>query len=100
MNVPPSDVRRHADHLDHIADDLDTVRHSAATTRPGAESYGRLCTIVPVLLQQLHISMIETVGSGTASLRDTAAILRRAAGDYESADDESAVAIRTIGGGR
>lgn len=100
VQVTPEALRRHATHLDAVADDLGTARRAGDITRPGPEAYGKLCVIVPVMLDQLQAPLVEAIGVAAQSVRDTADAVIGAASDYEFTDETAAAAIRESGGGR
>ncbi|NMO57582.1 ESX-1 secretion-associated protein [Actinoplanes sp. TBRC 11911] len=100
VQVTPEALRRHGTHLDAVADDLATARQAADSTRPGPEAYGKLCVIVPAMLDQLQAPLVGAIDAAAQSVRDTADALIGAASDYEFTDETAAAAIRESGGGR
>jgi hypothetical protein len=100
VRVTPDDLRRHAGHLDAVADELDTARQAGNATRPGTDAYGQLCTLVPAMLGQLQAPLVEAIGAAAESVRDTADALVRTASNYEFIDQKAAETLRDSGGGR
>jgi hypothetical protein len=49
-------------------------------------AYGKLCTIVPTLINSLQGIVIDAIGAADASLHETAQRLRTVAGSYRDAD--------------
>ena len=98
--VTPDELRRHARNLDTVAGELDTARQAGDVTRPGIDAYGKLCTMVPVLLSQLQAPLVEAIGAAAQSVRETADALIGTASDYEFTDQTAAEMVRDSGGGR
>ena len=72
IQVDPDDLTRHAARLDRRADSLDTARQAGQHVRLGAEAYGRLCAIMPALLDGLQQTLVQGIGTAAGSVRDTA----------------------------
>jgi hypothetical protein len=45
-----------------------TAKQAGAVTRPEPEAYGRLCTVVPVLLGELQVGIVDGVDAAVQSL--------------------------------
>lgn len=95
--VTPADLVSHAGHVQAVAAAVATARQAGAATRPGPEAYGRLCTIVPMLLGALQDMVVGGIDAAADSLTDTAGRLRAAADGYTSADQRSAAGVRRAG---
>jgi hypothetical protein len=100
VTVQPSALVAHATHVDAVGGAVDTAGQAGAATRPGAEAYGRLCTIVPMLLAQLQSHLVGGIAAAGDSLHDTAARLRTAADGYGASDRRSASTVTRAGGPR
>jgi|GEM_PF-2147355 hypothetical protein len=96
FQVTAADLMAHAGHLDQVAGELATAKQAGETTRPGPDAYGRLCVIVPSVLGQLHSTVVEGIGAAVDSVRDTAARVRSAAGDYRATDEGSSARFNRI----
>jgi hypothetical protein len=96
--VRQGDLRAHAGRVDAAAGAVGAAARSGAVTRPGPDSYGQLCTIVPILLAQLQGLVVDGIDAAADSLRDTAGRLRAAADGYGAADSRAASGVRQAGG--
>jgi hypothetical protein len=100
VTVRPADLVPHASRLETAAAAVTAAEEAGAATRPGPDSYGQLCGVVPVLLASLQGLMVDGIGAAADSLRDTAARLRVTADGYGAADSRSSAGVRGAGGGR
>jgi hypothetical protein len=100
VSVRPADLVAQASRVEAVAAAVTAAELAGAATRPGSDSYGQLCGVVPVLLASLQGLVVDGIGAAADSLRDTAARLRTAAGGYGAADQRSATGVRGAGGGR
>jgi hypothetical protein len=89
IDVSPSDLAAHADHVEGIANQVATAKQAGDTVRLGAGAYGKLCTIVPVLLGGLQCLLVDGIDAASHSLHDTGGRLRTAAEGYRSADERT-----------
>ncbi|GAA1817475.1 ESX-1 secretion-associated protein [Planosporangium flavigriseum] len=89
IDVSPSDLVAHAGHVEGIADQIATAKQAGDAVRMGAGAYGKLCTIVPVLINGLQGVLVDGIDTAAHSLRDTGQRLRIAADGYRSADENS-----------
>lgn len=96
VEVFPADLVAHAGQLDRIADAVTLARQAGETTRLGADAYGQLCTMVPVLLGQLQRVLLDGVGAAAGSVGDTADRLRTAADRYRASDARAEAALDRI----
>ncbi|MFG1674601.1 type VII secretion target [Micromonospora sp. NPDC049282] len=90
IRVDPDDLTAHAAHLDRRADSIDTARQAGQHVRLGADAYGQLCQIVPVLLDGLQRTLVDGLGSAATSIRDTAGKVRTGAERYRASDTHAA----------
>lgn len=95
FGVRPGDLVTHAGAVESIAGRVDTAARAGAATRAGNEAYGKLCTMVPALLNVLQDTLVDGIGSAAESLRDTGSRLRATAADYETTDVGNASAVRS-----
>ncbi|MBY8870475.1 ESX-1 secretion-associated protein [Micromonospora sp. PLK6-60] len=86
LQVHPEDLIAHAGHLDRTADRIDTARAAGQHVRLGADAYGQLCALMPTLLDGLHRTLVDGIGTAAGSVRDTAGRLRTSAQRYQDTD--------------
>jgi DNA-binding IclR family transcriptional regulator len=98
VQVTPEELRRHAAHLDGIADELETARQAGEATTPGPDAYGQLCVMVPTLLGNLQAPLVAAIAAASKSVRDTADAVIGAAADYEYVDEAAANSLHGTGG--
>ena len=84
----------HAGHVDGIGDGLSTAQQAGAAVRADAGAYGKLCQIVPALLNLLQDKAIDGIGAAATSVHDTTNALRSTASDYDGSDGRAADRIR------
>jgi hypothetical protein len=96
IDVTPADLVTHAGHLEGVADQVATARQAGDAVRLGATAYGRLCPIVPALLDGLQGQLTGGLDAASRTLRDTGGRLRRAADGYRSADEHTRSAYDRI----
>jgi hypothetical protein len=58
----------------------------------GAAAYGKLCAIVPALLNELQGLLIAGIDTAAHSIPDTGARVRAAADAYQSSDEQEQAA--------
>ncbi len=95
-DVRPADLVAHAAAVDGIAGEVVAAKQAGDAVRLDVTAYGKLCTIVPALLNGLSEVLVDGIDTAAASLRDTGARLRTAAGGYQATDKQAAVAHRQI----
>ncbi|MFI6243881.1 type VII secretion target [Micromonospora sp. NPDC050795] len=86
IQVDPDDLTAHAAHLDRCASGLDTAQQAGQHVRLSTDAYGQLCAMMPVLLDGLQRTLLDSIGAAAASVRDTAGKLRVGADRYRSSD--------------
>jgi hypothetical protein len=89
IGVSPSDLVAHAGHVEAIGDRVATAKQAGDAVRPSMAAYGKLCTIVPVLLGGLQDMVVDGIDAAAHSLHDTGGRLRTAAEGYRTADDHA-----------
>jgi hypothetical protein len=89
IGVSPSDLVTHAGHVEAVADRVAVAKQAGDTVRLGAGAYGKLCTIVPFLLNGLQTLLVDGIDAAAGSLHDSGGRLRTAAEGYRSADDHA-----------
>ncbi|MFI7214284.1 type VII secretion target [Micromonospora maritima] len=90
LQVDPDDLTAHAAHLHRCADSIDTARGAGQQVRLGADAYGQLCALMPVLLDGLQRTLTDGIGTAAASVRDTADKVRAGAERYRASDTHAA----------
>lgn len=76
----------HARGVDAVADGVDLARRAGDQVRLGREAYGRLCQILPVVLEPVQQTAIDALREVGDSLRASADGLRTAGRRYEATD--------------
>ena len=84
----------HAGHVEQAGDQVATAAQAGAAVRAGSSAYGKLCLVVPVMLNVLQDVLVDGITSVADSLTDTGGRLRLTAEDYSSADERAASALR------
>ena len=90
FGVRREDLVAHAGHLSAIGDQVSAAAQAGAATRAGADAYGKLCVMVPVMLNGLQDVLVDGIKAAAESLQDTGDRLRTTAQDYAAADERSA----------
>jgi hypothetical protein len=96
VNVTPAELTAHAAHIDEIAARVTVAQQAGENVRMGTAAYGQLCTIVPILVDNLQRMVVDGIEAAAASLHDSGARLRSAAGGYETADQASADRLKLV----
>lgn len=96
IQVAPDDLIRHATRLDHSAGNLDTARQAGQHVHLGADAYGQLCAVMPLLLDTLQQTLVHGVDTAADSVRDTAGRLRTSADRYRASDARAEQALRRV----
>jgi hypothetical protein len=99
VGVRHGELATHAGHVERIGDQVATAARAGAAVRAGNDAYGKLCVMVPVMLNALQDILIDGISSAADSLHDTAARLRTTATEYETSDRNRADIFRGIRGG-
>jgi hypothetical protein len=89
IGVSPTDLAAHAGHVEAIGDRVATAKQAGDAVRLGAGAYGKLCTMMPVLLDGLQSLVVDGIDAASHSLHDTGQRLRTAAAGYQAADEHS-----------
>ena len=90
FGVRQEDLAVHAGHVGAIGDQVSTAAQAGAATRAGPDAYGKLCVMVPVMLNALQDVLVDGIRAAAASLQDTGDRLRVTAQGYAAADERSA----------
>lgn len=93
-----SDLRLDDRVLTWSADSVDQARAAGATAKLGRDAYGKLCPLVPTLIDPVQQLGIDALQEAVTTLQDTADRLRTAAGEY-TGSDQSASDSFTLGDG-
>lgn len=94
MQVRSADLVSHAGQIDGIGDGLTTAQQAGDAVRVDAGAYGKLCVIVPALLDGLQGRLIDGIAAAAGSAHDTADALRATAADYDGSDGRAAGRLR------
>lgn len=99
-DVSPSELVAHAGHVEAVAGQVSTAGQAGEAVRLEAGAYGRLCTIVPMLLGGLQNLLVDGIDTAARSLHDTGARLRTAAESYRAADANAEARHQQVWGPR
>jgi hypothetical protein len=100
VEVRPTDLVTHAANVEAIGDRVITARQAGGAVQAGSEAYGRLCTMVPFMLNVLQDILIHKIDETADSLHATGSRLRTAAQSYEETDQRRGQVFDRINGGR
>jgi hypothetical protein len=98
VGVRRAELVLHAGHVEGIADRIAAAADAGTAVRAGSDAYGKLCVMVPVMLNTLQDVLIDGIRSAAGSLHDTGDRLRRTASEYDTTDQRRADAFRAIRG--
>ncbi len=96
VRVCPADLVTHAGHVEALADTVTTAEQAGKVVRLDAGAYGKLCTVVPILLGVLQDMVTGGIDAAAQSLHGTGERLRAVACGYESADEASAANLNSL----
>jgi hypothetical protein len=96
--VDPEQLRRHAVNVEAVAARFGAVRAASGHIAQDDQAYGVLCGWISAVLEGRHTRQDELVEFVAENLKLAAASLRAAADSYVAADEETAGAVRRIGG--
>ena len=96
VSVRPADLVAHAVVIEGVAGEVATAKRAGDAVRLDVGAYGKLCTIVPALLNGLSGVLVDGIDTAAGSLRDTGTRLRAAAGGYQATDEQAAATHRRI----
>jgi hypothetical protein len=99
VGVRHTELVTHAGHVDDIGDHVSTAAQAGVAVRAGNAAYGKLCVMVPVMLNALQDVLIGGINSAAESLHDTGTRLRTTAAEYETTDQRRADSFEGIRGG-
>ncbi|TNH24926.1 ESX-1 secretion-associated protein [Micromonospora orduensis] len=94
IQVDPDALTSHACHIDRLADRVDTARRAGQHVQLGADAYGQLCALMPVLLDGLQRTLVAGIGAAAESARDTSDRLRTGADRYRASDARAEQRLR------
>lgn len=83
-------LRAHASAVDESADSVDGCRRAAATVELGRAAYGRLCQVIPHLLESVQESIVDSLEETACQMQRAADALRAVAGQYDQGDQRAA----------
>jgi hypothetical protein len=94
VRVNAADLVSHASEIDRIGDGLITAQQAGVAVRVDSGAYGKLCQIVPALLNILQDQVINATSTAAQSAQDIADAVRATAAGYDSSDSRAATRIR------
>jgi hypothetical protein len=98
VGVRHAELVTHAGHVENIAGQVSNAASAGSAVRAGNDAYGKLCVMVPVMLNALQSVLIDGINAAAESLHDTGARLRTTAADYQATDQRRADIFKSIGG--
>ena len=96
VEVRPQALITHAVHLESMGDRVGAAADAGASVVAGAEAYGKLCGMVPVMLGALQHVVVGGIAAAADSLGDTGSRLRATARSYEETDEQRGQVLRGI----
>lgn len=90
FEVESQALRTHSGTVDGVADAVDQCRRAAASVQLGREAYGRLCQLIPFLLNPIQEATTDALGDAALELQRAADDLRVVASRYDSGDQTAA----------
>jgi hypothetical protein len=96
FEVRPGDLIQHADRIEAIADRVTTAAEAGAAVRPGADAYGKLCVMVPLMLGAVQDVVVDGIRSAAGALDDTGERLQTTAESYRATDESRKQALLRI----
>jgi len=96
VGVRHAELITHAAHVEAIGNRVSTAAQAGATVQAGADAYGKLCVMVPVMLNALQAVLIDGITAAADSLHDTGGRLRTTAQDYETTDQRRSQVFKDI----
>jgi len=93
FTVRPEDVQSHAGHVAAVGDVMRPVLDAAATTTPSMDAYGKLCVMVPPMLNLVQDHLVGGITAAQTALRDTAGALHEIAASFDFVDENNATGI-------
>jgi hypothetical protein len=97
FGVRHAELITHAGQIEEVGGKVATAAAAGSAVRAGGDAYGKLCAMVPVVLNALQDVLIDGINAAAESLRDTGGRLRATATDYEAIDQRRATVFKSIG---
>jgi hypothetical protein len=98
FGVRHTELITHAANVEAIASRVTTAQQAGASVRAGADAYGKLCFMVPIMLGSLQDILTDGIAKAAESLHDTGTRLRTTADDYDGTDQRRAKVLDQIKG--
>jgi hypothetical protein len=98
IEVDPAALLAHAAAIEPIASAIYTAQQAGNTVRMDKQAYGKLCVIVPALLDVLQDMLVDGIAVAAESVNDSADRLRKVAGGYQDSDAASQNASNQVYG--
>jgi len=96
VEVRPQALISHAIHVESVGDRVGLAAEAGASVVAGAEAYGKLCGMVPVMLGAVQQVVVDGIAAAAESLGDTGARLRTTARSYQETDEQRGRVLRAI----
>ena len=86
VGVRHAELITHAAHVEAVGGRVTTAAQAGAAAQAGGAAYGKLCAMVPAMLNVLQGVLVDGINAAAESLHDTGGRLRTTAQDYEATD--------------
>lgn len=96
VRVPPEKLRRHAQRVERVTEDVGLAREAGVHVQLGREAYGQLCQFLPGRFDEVQQAAIDAMVAAQDALTEAAHKVRSAASGYEVTDEHSAVELGRI----
>jgi hypothetical protein len=96
VGVRHAELITHAANVEAVAERVSTAAQAGATVQAGGDAYGKLCVMVPAMLNALQGVLVDGINAAADSLHDTGGRLRTTAGDYEATDQRRGQVFKGI----
>lgn len=98
VGVRHPELMTHARNVEAIAEGVSAAASTGAAVRAASGAYGKLCVMVPVMLNAVQDALVDGIRSAAESLHDTGTRLRTTAAEYGATDRRRAERFVTIRG--
>jgi hypothetical protein len=90
FEVQAQALRTHAGGVDQVADAVEQARSAAVSVHLGRAAYGRLCQLIPSVLDPVQEGAVSALREAVGALQQMAGDVRDTARNYETSDQHAA----------